>query len=110
MYCCDQKGESKLLNETIRLLIDCPSSNIQIFINLNVISFLSFENWKKCSYLNSDDDDISNGLSDDSKSSEMDKYLDEAMESDEDPNGYDMIQNRNRSGGKESVSEYTLKK
>lgn len=43
--------------------------------------------------------------SDDSKSSEMDKYLDEAMDSDGDANDYDMVENRNR-GGKESVSEH----
>lgn len=43
--------------------------------------------------------------SDDSESSEMDKYLDEAMDSDENVNDYDMIENRNR-GNKESVSEH----
>lgn len=43
--------------------------------------------------------------SDDSKSSEMDKYLDEAMDSDDDVNDY-----KNRGGGgggrKESVSQH----
>lgn len=49
-----------------------------------------------------DDDDRNSITTDDSKSSEMDKYLDAAMDSDEDDN---MIQNCNRVGGKESVSE-----
>lgn len=58
------------------------------------------------------DDDVSNSsgrhvhyfessiTSNDSESSEMDKYLDEAMDSDED----DMLENRKRSG-KRSVSD-----
>lgn len=69
--------------------------------------------------MNSDDDDISNASggnrnrsgrhvhylessisSDDSKSSELDKYLDEAMDSDDEANDHE---NRHR-GGKQSVS------
>lgn len=70
--------------------------------------------------MNSDDDDISNASggnrnrsgrhvhylessisSDDSKTSEMDKYLDEAMDSDDEANDYET----RRRGGKQSVSK-----